>query len=67
MKVQERKQWRITQLDEFWEIGEKLSIKEVSALQETQEGKREIAEKMVEHPITHDLMVSQVIAEKFKE
>ena len=46
------------QLDEFQEIGEQLYVKGVYSLQTTQEGKKEIVEKMIKKPITHDMLVS---------
>ena len=42
-------------------------VKAVSALQEFQEGKKEITYNMVEHPLAHDLTRIQDIVEKFKE
>ena len=36
-------------------------------LQVAQEGKKEIAEKMVEHPVSHDLTTRQEITEKIRE
>ena len=62
-----RQQRHSTQLDEFQEIGAQLSVKVVSALQAVQEGKKEVTNKMVEHPLAHDLTGSREIAEKVKE
>ena len=36
-------------------------------LQEVHEGKKEVANKMVEHPLAHDLTGIQDIVEKVKE
>ena len=44
-----------------------LSVKAVFALQATQEGKTKIAAQMVEHPVNHDLKVSQEVTAQFKE
>ena len=52
------------QLDEFQYLGLNLYVKVVFALQEVQEGKKEIIDKMVEHPLVHDLTGSQEIVEK---
>ena len=50
-KAQERQRKRNDQLDEFQEIGAKLSVKAVAALQEFQDGKKEVNANMVEHPL----------------
>ena len=42
-------------------------MKAVFALQATQEGKTKIAAQMVEHPVNHDLKVSQEVTAQFKE
>ena len=57
-KAQECQQKHTKQLDEFQDIDAQLSGQEFNALQETQEGKKEIAEKMVEHLVTHDLTMT---------
>ena len=44
-----------------------LSVKAVFALQATQEGKKQIAAQMVEHPVNHDLKVRQEVTTQFKE
>ena len=36
-------------------------------MQEVQEGKKEVTNNMVEHPLVHDLTGSQDIVEKVKE
>ena len=54
-------------MDEFHEIGAQISVKEISTLWEVQEGKKEITNKKVEHPLAHDLTGSQEIIEKVKE
>ena len=44
-----------------------LFINVLSELHAPQEGKKEIAEKMVEHLVTHDLIASEEIVEQVKE
>ena len=56
--MKERQQRQTTQLDEFQDIGAQLFIIVLSELHAPQEGKKEITENMVEHPVTHDLMAS---------
>ena len=41
-------------------------MKAVTALQVVQEGKKEVNAKLVEHPLKHDFLESQDIAEKIK-
>ena len=53
-------------MDEFQDIGAEISGKAFTTLQEAHEGKKEIAEKMVEHLVTHDLTMSQEIADRVK-
>ena len=67
VKAQECQQKHIMQLDEFQDIGVKLYVKVVYALQAVQEGKKEVVENMVEHPLAHDLTRIQDITEKVKE
>ena len=42
-------------------------MKAIFALQQVQEGKNDIIEKMVEHPVTQDLTTIHEIVEQFKE
>ena len=42
-------------------------MKAIFALQQVQEGKKDIIEKMVEHPVTQDLTTIHEIVEQFKE
>ena len=55
------------QLYEFKDIGVYLSSKALVALQPAQEGKKEIAAKMVEHLVTHDLTMIQEKVDRVKE
>ena len=41
-------------------------VKEVTALQVVQDGKKEVNVKMVEHPLKQDLLGCQNLAEKIK-
>ena len=66
-KERERKQRHSAQLDEFQEIGAQLSVKVVFALQESYKGKKNVAAKMVDHLVNHDIKMSQEITERVKE
>ena len=65
--ARERKQWCNAQSDDFQEIGAQLSVKAISALQAAQEGNKNVAAKMFEHPVNHDLKMIQEITEQVKE
>ena len=43
-----------------------MSVKEVVVLQAMQEGKKEVNEKLVEHPLKQDFLGSQDLAVKIK-
>ena len=58
-KERERQQRHSEQLDEFWDIGPHILVKAVVALEEVHKIKKEFAEKMVKHPVAHDLTGSQ--------
>ena len=54
-KERERQQRCSEQLDEFQDIGVQLSVKAISALQSMYEGKKEVADKLVDHPLAQNL------------
>ena len=56
-----------TQLDEFQFIGVHLSMKEVSVLQEAQDGQRDVTAKIIEHPLEQEVTKSHKISENVKE
>ena len=66
VKDQKCQRQRSMQLDEFQDLGTQISVKEFVSLQVVQEGKKEVAEKIMEHPLAHDLTGSWEIAEKVK-
>ena len=55
------------QLDEFQDIGAQLFIKEASILQVVQEGRKDVTEKIAEHPLAREVTESWETTEKIKE
>ena len=66
-KAQERQGRQSEYLDEFPYIGVHLSIKVIIVLTNMQEGKKEVAAKIVEHPVKDYLIGSREIVEKVQE
>ena len=60
VKERECQERHSTQLDDFQDIGVQLLIKAVS-------DKKDVTDKIVEHPLAHDLTGSREIAEKVKD
>ena len=59
-------QCRTTQLKEFQDIGEQLSLKAVNALQAVQESRREVTATIVEHLLEQDVEDCMGISDKIK-
>ena len=66
MKEREHQQCCTTQLEEFQDVDEKLSLNEVTAVQAVHESQKEVTNNIIEHSYQHDVEECMGIRDKVK-